>query len=112
MGAERKGLVAIHGILVAAGEILGGAAFGFLGHRVTAWRGRWPIVVVGCGVSLAAYGLIALNIPNAAPRGETGDEAFIGTARKTSIAIYQQSIPLLQIKALQSSSVFDPSTTT
>ena len=78
-GAERKALATISGIFVGVGEILGGGLFGILGRHVTGRLGRWPIVLLGCTVSLGAYCLILLNIPNEAPLGETEASAFLGT---------------------------------
>jgi hypothetical protein len=81
-GAERKAMATISGILVGTGEILGGGLFGILGRQVTDKLGRWSVVLLGCTVSLLAYGLIFLNIPNEAPLGETEASAFIGMVKR------------------------------
>merc|ERR1719348_1541182 len=59
-------------IFIAAGEVLGGAVFGFFGH-LTARKGRDPIVILGFITSMISYFLIFLNIPFEAPLGETKD---------------------------------------
>jgi len=77
-GENRKALATICMIFIAAGEVLGGAIFGFLGHLTTK-RGRDPIVILGFITSMATYFLIFLNIPFEAPLGETKptDSAYI-----------------------------------
>ena len=45
-GHDAKSLATIHGIFIASGEIIGGLAFGILGH-MTVKRGRDPIVLFG-----------------------------------------------------------------
>jgi len=77
-GENRKALATICMIFIAAGEVLGGAIFGFLGHLTTR-RGRDPIVILGFITSMASYFLIFLNIPFEAPLGETKptDTAYI-----------------------------------
>ena len=78
-GQERKALATMSGIFVAIGEVLGGAVFGIFGH-LTVKRGRDPIVMLGFVLSMVAYFLVFLNIPNEAPAGETtvSQTAFIG----------------------------------
>jgi len=71
-GPNRKALATICMIFIAAGEVLGGAVFGFFGH-LTARRGRDPIVILGFILSMISYFLIFLNIPFEAPLGETKD---------------------------------------
>ena len=75
-----KSLVGIHGIAIGIGEILGGAVFGFGGQYVAQFIsrvGRSPVVTFGCILHVLAYILIFLNIPNAAPFGDTHDHAII-----------------------------------
>jgi len=77
-GDNRKALATICMIFIAAGEVLGGAVFGFFGH-LTARRGRDPIVILGFITSMVSYFLMFLNIPFEAPLGETKptDAAYI-----------------------------------
>jgi len=77
-GENRKALATICMIFIAAGEVLGGAVFGFLGH-ITTKRGRDPIVILGFITSMISYFLVFLNIPSTAPLGETKatDVAYI-----------------------------------
>ena len=83
-GSERKALATMSGIFVAIGEVLGGAVFGIFGH-LTVKRGRDPIVVLGFVLSMVAYFLVFINMPNEAPFGETNasQTAYIG---KTCVA--------------------------
>lgn len=76
-GKEAKDLTAMSGIFVALGEVLGGALFGIFGS-LTVKRGRDPIVLLGFILSMVAYFLAFLNLPNSSPLGATDDKAFIG----------------------------------
>ena len=69
-GPERKGLVNLAEMGVAVGEVLSGALFGLLGRR-TGRYGRTPILLLGFAVSMTAYLLVGLNLPNECPLGET-----------------------------------------
>jgi len=77
-GENRKALATICMIFIAAGEVLGGAVFGFFGHLTTR-RGRDPIIILGFITSMISYFLMFLNIPFEAPLGETKptDAAYI-----------------------------------
>jgi len=77
-GENRKALATICMIFIAAGEVLGGAVFGFFGHLTTR-RGRDPIIILGFITSMISYFLMFLNIPFEAPLGETQptDVAYI-----------------------------------
>uniref|UniRef100_A0A8D8W830 UNC93-like protein MFSD11 n=2 Tax=Cacopsylla melanoneura TaxID=428564 RepID=A0A8D8W830_9HEMI len=76
LGANSKSLVGMSGIFVGFGEVLGGAIFGIFSKQTTRW-GREPIIVFGYILHMLAFFFIFLNIPNAAPFGDTMDEAFI-----------------------------------
>ena len=78
-GEDRKALTTISGIFVAIGEVLGGGIFGIFGN-LTVKRGRDPIVILGFVISMVAYFLAFLNLPNESPLGETEpwQTAFIG----------------------------------
>jgi len=65
-GASAKALATISGIMVAAGEVLGGLFFGIFSSRFVK-KGRDPIVVLGFFLSMLGYFLIFLNIPNDTP---------------------------------------------
>merc|ERR1711936_1537773 len=86
LGTERKALATIALISIAAGEVIGGATFGFFGH-LTAKRGRDPIVVLGFILSMLAYFLTFLAIPNSANLNETEELAFIDPNRYLIIFI-------------------------
>ena len=77
-GEEAKNLTAMSGIFVAIGEVLGGAIFGIFGH-ITVKRGRDPIVILGFILSMIAYFLAFLNLPNSSPLGKTEELAYIGS---------------------------------
>merc|ERR1719244_1199800 len=79
-GENRKALATICMIAVAAGEVVGGAIFGFLGHLTTR-RGRDPIIILGFVLSMVTYFLMFLAIPFSAPLGETGDSAFVSPSQ-------------------------------
>ena len=78
-GEERKALTTISGIFVGVGEVLGGLLFGIFGN-LTVKRGRDPIVILGFVLSMVAYFLAFLNLPNESPLRETEawETAFIG----------------------------------
>ena len=78
-GSEAKALATMSGIFVAIGEVLGGAVFGIFGH-LTVKRGRDPIVVLGFVLSMVAYFLVFINMPNDGPFGkpEPSQTTYIG----------------------------------
>ncbi|CAG7732535.1 unnamed protein product [Allacma fusca] len=63
---EAKRLVGLIGILVGAGEILGGASFGILATRTVKF-GRDPVVLLGFVSHIVAFYLIFINLPNESP---------------------------------------------
>ena len=67
------------GIFVAIGEMVGGIAFSIFG-KLTVKRGRDPIVILGFCISMTAYFLAFINLPNESTFRETTPEetAFIG----------------------------------
>jgi len=84
-GVDRKALGNVSGIIVAAGEVLGGILFGFLGH-LTVKRGRHPIIILGFVLSMVAYILMFINIPNEAPIDETTKVGFIEPSKGLALA--------------------------
>nr|CAD7423944.1 unnamed protein product [Timema monikensis] len=56
----------------------GGALFGILGQKTIRW-GRDPIVMVGFVVHILSFFLIFINLPDAAPFGDTNGLAFISS---------------------------------
>ena len=69
-GTESKGLTNLAGIFTAIGEVLSSTILGLFGKRTSA-TGRKPIIILGFVVSMVAYLLIFLNLPNECPLGET-----------------------------------------
>ncbi|XP_059095962.1 UNC93-like protein MFSD11 [Tigriopus californicus] len=67
-GLQAKSLVGLHGILIGAGEIVGGLLFGIFGHVVVK-RGRDPIIILGFLTHCITFFGIFLNLPNSAPSG-------------------------------------------
>jgi len=61
-GADSQKLIGISGMLIGAGEIVGGALFGILGSRVSNGK-RDTIVVMGFVVQVLALGSIFFNLP-------------------------------------------------
>ena len=102
-GNNRKALATICMIFIAAGEVLGGAVFGFFGH-LTARRGRDPIVILGFITSMIRYNifnyknhfflcyfsyfLIFLNIPFEAPLDETKPEDVAYITSNQYLAVF------------------------
>ncbi|PNF26549.1 UNC93-like protein MFSD11 [Cryptotermes secundus] len=78
MGSNVKQLVGLSGIFIGVGEVLGGALFGILGSKTIRW-GRDPIVMFGFLIHVISFFLIFLNLPNAAPFGDTDEAAFINS---------------------------------
>jgi hypothetical protein len=76
LGENAKQLVGMSGIFIGVGEVFGGALFGLLGKKTIRW-GRDPIVIIGFLIHIIAFFLIFMNLPNAAPFGDTNDEAFM-----------------------------------
>ncbi|RZF37371.1 hypothetical protein LSTR_LSTR009722 [Laodelphax striatellus] len=75
-GEQAKELVAISGILIGVGEVLGGILFGLLGSK-TASKGRSPIILIGFLVHVTAFVLININLPNDAPFKNTNASGVI-----------------------------------
>ena len=69
-GTERKALTNLVGMFMFGGEILGGVILTLFGGRLTKY-GRIPIVVLGFFLSMTAYLLTLLNLPNECPLRET-----------------------------------------
>lgn len=78
-------LVALSGIFVGVGEVVGGMLFGILGHRVIRW-GRDPIVIIGFLIHILSFFLIFLNLPNSAPFKSTDDVAYISSNEYLAMA--------------------------
>ncbi|KAI5698755.1 hypothetical protein M8J75_011649 [Diaphorina citri] len=84
LGENSKSLVGLSGIFVGFGEVLGGAIFGIFSKQTVRW-GREPIILFGYVLHMLAFFFIFLNIPNAAPFGDTNDEAFIHPSQYLAI---------------------------
>ena len=69
-------ILGLHGIFVGVGEIIGGLSFGILGHLLVK-HGRDPVVLTGFISTMTAFFLAFINLPAAAPKGATTDDAFI-----------------------------------
>ena len=66
----------MHGIVVGAGEILGGLTFGIFGHLLAKY-GRHPPVILGFLVHIGAYVIAFINLPADSPFGDTDSHAYI-----------------------------------
>lgn len=75
IGESAKQLVGLNGVFLGVGEVLGGVVFGLLGKRTSKW-GRDPIVIIGFIIHIISFFLIFMNIPDAAPFGDTDAVAF------------------------------------
>lgn len=69
-------LISISGMLIGAGEVVGGTLFGILGHKTIRW-GHYPIVITGFIIHVMTYTFILINLPDSATNGPTDDSAFI-----------------------------------
>ena len=76
-GAAAKGLVGLHGILIGAGEIVGGLVFSNAKRTEGGADNKGAVVMLGFVVHCAAFFLIFLNVPDSAPFGETSQHAYI-----------------------------------
>ncbi|XP_022089379.1 UNC93-like protein MFSD11 isoform X2 [Acanthaster planci] len=70
LGPKSKSYVALCGILIGCGEIIGGAIFGLMGSRTNKF-GRDPIVLLGFIVHIIAFYLSLLNLPSDSPISDT-----------------------------------------
>lgn len=77
IGESAKQLVGLSGICIGIGEVSGGVLFGLLGAKTNQRFGRDMIVGMGFVLHAIAFLLIFLNLPNAAPFGDTHDTAFL-----------------------------------
>ncbi|KAF2360769.1 Ion channel regulatory protein UNC-93 [Trinorchestia longiramus] len=68
-------LVGLSGIFIGFGEIIGGATFGIFGSKTIKF-GRDPIVLLGFIIHILCFYLIFMNLPAAAPLGDTNDPSF------------------------------------
>lgn len=85
IGESAKQLVGLSGICIGLGEVIGGAGFGLAGSKTTRW-GRDPIFITGFVLHLISFFLIYINLPNAAPFGDTTDISYMSPPR-ASIAL-------------------------
>ncbi|KAK7113337.1 UNC93-like protein MFSD11 isoform X2 [Littorina saxatilis] len=74
-GEDRKGLLGISGMMIGAGEIIGGGAFGLFGKRTNKF-GRDPIVVLGYFLHMAAFYISFINLPMDSPIQETDGPTY------------------------------------
>ncbi len=84
--ADSKSLVGLSGIFIGVGEITGGALFGILGSRTNKY-GRDPIILLGFLTQATGFFLIFLNVPDAAPLGDTFDGAFIDSRWEVAFSL-------------------------
>lgn len=72
-------LVAMSGILIGVGEVVGGLIFGFLGNKVLS-RGKYPIVIFGTLIQIIAFTITFINLPNSSTDGPSDDNAVIASS--------------------------------
>lgn len=78
-GVSRKGLLGISGMLIGAGEILGGGLFGLFGKHTNKY-GRDPIVLMGYVVHMIAFYLAFVNLPMDSPVVESDGATYLQTS--------------------------------
>ncbi|XP_060838666.1 UNC93-like protein MFSD11 isoform X1 [Rhopalosiphum padi] len=83
MGSNSKQLVAVSGLFIGIGEILGGLIFSILGQKtfenniISKGLSHSAVIALGFIVNIVAYGLIFINLPNDSPFGDTTAKSFI-----------------------------------
>ena len=73
LGHNRKSLASMSAVILSVGEVLGSMVFGFLGLKFTLRHGRYPVVLLGCLVSLLTYSLMVINFPGDANNAQETD---------------------------------------
>lgn len=63
-----KRYVALTGLIIGVGEILGGLLFGMLGKRFVQ-KGRDPVIILGLVTHIICFGLVFLSMPSDSPHG-------------------------------------------
>ena len=63
----------MNAVILSVGEVLGSMMFGFLGLKFTLRHGRYPVVLLGCLVSLVTYSLMVINFPSDANNDQETD---------------------------------------
>lgn len=77
-GNKSKQLVALSGICIAVGEVLGGLCQMTIGRCLSQLKfGRSAVIIFGFLIQTAAFTLIYLNLPNSSVFGETDEEAIM-----------------------------------
>lgn len=81
---DPKMLVGLSGIFIGCGEIIGGATFGIFGSKTIKF-GRDPIILLGFLVHIVCFYLIFLNVPSAAPLGDTYDPTYFPSGDPSAV---------------------------
>uniref|UniRef100_A0A1B6F7P9 UNC93-like protein MFSD11 n=1 Tax=Cuerna arida TaxID=1464854 RepID=A0A1B6F7P9_9HEMI len=77
-GNKAKQLVALSGICIAAGEVVGGMCQVFLSRIFSRCKlGRSAVIIFGFTLQLVAFILIFLNLPDSASYGESYEKSII-----------------------------------
>lgn len=74
LGHNRKSLSSLNAVILSVGEVLGSMLFGFLGVKFTLRHGRYPVVLLGCIVSILTYSLMVINFPGDANNDQETDK--------------------------------------
>ncbi|XP_074597121.1 UNC93-like protein MFSD11 isoform X2 [Brevipalpus obovatus] len=85
LGKDRTKYAGISGILIGAGEIIGGAAFSIFGKR-TLKCGRDSIIFLGYLLHMISFAAIYINMPPDASIQETSQLAYIPTSLTIALA--------------------------
>ncbi|XP_072029983.1 UNC93-like protein MFSD11 [Amphiura filiformis] len=75
-GNNAESYIGICGILIGAGEVVGGASFGIFGSKTIKF-GRDPIILLGYIVHMAAFYLCFLNFPGNSPVEKSDAATYI-----------------------------------
>lgn len=69
--------VALSGIMIGAGNAVGGVLFGLVGQLIKNKLGHYPVVLTGAIIHIVCFCMILINLPNDAVKGLTYSSAFV-----------------------------------
>lgn len=75
-GEDAKSLVGLHGIVIGAGEIIGGLSFGIFGKHLARFGRHYP-VLLGFVVHIGAMVIAFMNLPFRSPIEDTTEAAYL-----------------------------------
>ena len=73
LGHNRKSLASLSSVILSVGSVLGSMLCSFLGLKFTLRHGRYPVVLLGCLVSIVTFSLMVINFPGDANNDQETD---------------------------------------